>query len=1106
MMLKKEYYKRISEISIFITLVSVIILITQLSSALVINGDVSYNSTNINITNERGFTHLNISNNDPYNSLMIYLPFDVNSTNSSMYDYTNNKNNGVVFGNAQWNASGFYNGAFSFDGVNDFINITNEPGFDFINQSFSLLVWANQIQKNSARLVTKGNASALQYLLSADVGGDNMRCITVNSSGANTIVTDPNLLSNSTWVSFGCTFNASNNVLTLYRDGVNVSSGTMVGLMRNLSNSLTIGAEENGVSTNDYLGSLDDFMMFNTTLTPKQMLDIYNNQSNRYTTNGTQTFQNINLTGNNTIEINISNYQNFMGSTILGQFTSGTESGIASPFILSSNKGTISSYDLSGITNKSAVNLTLYFYPNGTLTPNSVANTTSIADTLSTNPILHLVDTSNDTTVSNCNLTTSFVASVGTVNVTVNKIGVGTITTTDTSPKTFSYSCINNIRGVNNITYSPTISATITIQSSNLSYNEYRDFYSPNAIGNITITDLTTGETTPPNFTGIPNNQSITYPSYWSGVVFNVTDASGISFYKVNDTRFTINQSGFLNASSLLGAGTYIMNITVNDTFNNIATAYYNLTILKGTLTGLISGNGTFEYPNQTTITGSESNSGDADVSYVLYRDNISVSNPDVQTLGVKNYIYIFNTTGGANYSSVLSLDLRVLTITQNSTYNISISGTTPITYGTPGNFQGNGCPSGLSCTLYRNNVSVSNPDTSVLGVGSYTYNFNSTSNTNYTSNQSIQGILIVNQNSSAINLTLNHTRNNITISQGSSIYLNVSTLIGDSSARLLLYNNGTLINNGTSPISNLTTFSNAGAFNITAYYSQSQNYSLSSLIYYVNVNNIIYPTFSNFSVVPVNSSNYTFGQAYSFNSTILSTNGTSGIEFDGTNYSVSNSSSVFNVSLFLSAGVHTYYWWSFGNGSNQNYNLSQLQSYTINKAIPSGSIINQTALNMVYGSPFNFTILESNLGDADVAYQIYRNGANVTNQIGVNVVLDPGTYTYIFNTTGGTNYSSISSLGALSLTISGPASNSGGGSGGVSFYPNITVNQSQFNITITNQTKTSEPEIKGKKFYLWILPTLVGFFIFIFIFLYSQKGKRKTKKTDKTEIPVKKP
>lgn len=62
----------------------------------------------------------------------------------------------------------------------------------------------------------------------------------------------------------------------------------------------------------------------------------------------------------------------------------------------------------------------------------------------------------------------------------------------------------------------------------------------------------------------------------------------------------------------------------------------------------------------------------------------------------------------------------------------ISITGTGSNVYGTTTTVTGVGCPSGLTCNLYRNNVLVNNPDTGILKVGTYVYDYNTIGDDDY--------------------------------------------------------------------------------------------------------------------------------------------------------------------------------------------------------------------------------------------------------------------------------------------------------------------------------------------------------------------------------------
>ncbi|MDO8467331.1 MAG: hypothetical protein Q7S56_00050 [Nanoarchaeota archaeon] len=143
----------------------------------------------------------------------------------------------------------------------------------------------------------------------------------------------------------------------------------------------------------------------------------------------------------------------------------------------------------------------------------------------------------------------------------------------------------------------------------------------------------------------------------------------------------------------------------------------------------------------------------------------------------------------------------------------------------------------GVNFTLSNKTATLFNYTTLNLGAGTYPYYYFAWGNGTFKLyNTTATQYYTIATTTSAINLTLNEIQGNVSITSGNSIYLNVSTITGDPTGRLLLYKDGTLINNGTSPIFNLTLFGSIGLFNITGFYSPSQNYSTSSLSYFVDV------------------------------------------------------------------------------------------------------------------------------------------------------------------------------------------------------------------------------------------------------------------------------
>ncbi len=83
----------------------------------------------------------------------------------------------------------------------------------------------------------------------------------------------------------------------------------------------------------------------------------------------------------------------------------------------------------------------------------------------------------------------------------------------------------------------------------------------------------------------------------------------------------------------------------------------------------------------------------------------------------------------------------------------------------------GSGCPSQLTCTLYREGVAVSNPDVASLSDGEYDYIYSTTGNANYTS-ASVSGTLTVGEEDDDDDETKIVSDNNL--ASGDYIYLDV--------------------------------------------------------------------------------------------------------------------------------------------------------------------------------------------------------------------------------------------------------------------------------------------------------------------------------------------
>ncbi len=278
----------------------------------------------------------------------------------------------------------------------------------------------------------------------------------------------------------------------------------------------------------------------------------------------------------------------------------------------------------------------------------------------------------------------------------------------------------------------------------------------------------------------------------------------------------------------------------------------------------------------------------------------------------------------------------------------------------------------GINYTATNLTNSLFNFTISNLAAGVYSYywrandtlnNINVTETFTYT----------VNKAQSQLNLTLNNTEGNITIIQGTSIYINASLISGDQS-KIQLYKNGTLINNGTSPISNLTLFDIAGLYNITIIYPSSQNYTESSKTYFVNVtpqSDLTPPNIT--SLIPVQNSQFNLSQIIEISANI---NDESSIDTVIANITFPNStiyllqlslstSNKYNNSFTIPSNLIGRYNITFiANDSLNNINSTEKTFFIVNDIIaPSLTLVHPQNISYNTNSlQINFTISDTNL------------------------------------------------------------------------------------------------------------------------------------------------
>jgi hypothetical protein len=131
-------------------------------------------------------------------------------------------------------------------------------------------------------------------------------------------------------------------------------------------------------------------------------------------------------------------------------------------------------------------------------------------------------------------------------------------------------------------------------------------------------------------------------------------------------------------------------------------------------------------------------------------------------------------------------------------------------------------------------------------------YDFNVTGNQNYT--DTAQTLYAnVTQGTGEVSLYLNGSRSNVTIGNGSSIWVNATLVTG--SGNISVYNNDTLVDTGESPINNYSLFSEVSIYNITVFYEGNENYTGDFETWHVNatsVEDIVGPEFTDIANISV--------------------------------------------------------------------------------------------------------------------------------------------------------------------------------------------------------------------------------------------------------------
>ena len=306
---KKKRHEQYNLIMIFlIILVGVVVIF----AAYTISTFSSSESIDTNVTQENNFTHLTIDNDvSPYNSLVLYMSFDENFSRYAnvSYDYSANGNDGrFIFNNgtSKYNSTGLYGGMVSFDNDGDYINVSTANNLDFGLSPFAISMWvlAGDPTDNLDGFLSKdnyaGGTTYVGYLLNIQAGprcSFETRNIT-GGVGPDSRVFSIATISSNVWTHIVAVRNATSPAaLQIFVNGV-LDNYTIESSATNVTNnaSLTLGVINSFTPLQFFNGSIDEVMIFNSSLNSSEILKIYQNQSSRFKNPGKQELKAFNTT------------------------------------------------------------------------------------------------------------------------------------------------------------------------------------------------------------------------------------------------------------------------------------------------------------------------------------------------------------------------------------------------------------------------------------------------------------------------------------------------------------------------------------------------------------------------------------------------------------------------------------------------------------------------------------------------------------------------------------------------------------------------------------------------------------------------------------------
>ena len=222
----------------------------------------------------------NSNNGKLYGNTRLLLDFNDSLAN----DRTSYSNNGTLMNGADCSLSGISGNGCSFDGVNDYIEITTSNSIDFQNSDFSISLWFNPNTLNDVNLIGKGavgNSNTPGYTLALRSSGMIQFYAADNLDPVKVLNSNPGLILTNNYYHLVGIYHY-NQSFEIYLNGIEIAQSNNDEYNFSNINSLIIAGDTGAWGGNYFNGSIDEITIYSKALTEEEISDLYNSQKAKF--------------------------------------------------------------------------------------------------------------------------------------------------------------------------------------------------------------------------------------------------------------------------------------------------------------------------------------------------------------------------------------------------------------------------------------------------------------------------------------------------------------------------------------------------------------------------------------------------------------------------------------------------------------------------------------------------------------------------------------------------------------------------------------------------------------------------------------------------------